>query len=92
MRNDKRDYILSAIGMVVLTLLELKTAFLPLSKPLIIGTLLSLASLKMLLVLMVFMHLRLENRFFRMVVFIPIPLAIYFLIFVCYDLAFLWIE
>jgi len=51
---------------------------------------LSITVTKILLVAMVYMHLRYETKTLRRLIFLPIPLALYFLWGVMYDLAFDW--
>ncbi len=54
------------------------------------GWLLTLMATKALLVALIYMNLKAEGWAFKAAFFIPIPVAIYFLLFMMYDAAYLW--
>jgi caa(3)-type oxidase subunit IV len=91
MENDhKKVYINNAILLTVLTVAELGILELSLPKSGQIALLLALAATKMVLVGLVYMHLRYETAFLRRVILVPIPLALLFTFSLMYDLPYQW--
>lgn len=90
-RDHKKTYIYNAIGLAVLTVMELGIIQLPLSKTGQVILLLAFAITKMMLVAMIFMHLRYETKILRRILFVPIPAAILFTVALMYDLPFSWV-
>ncbi len=87
----KSTYMKNAVWLAILTVVELAIVELsipPLSK---VTLLLAFAVTKMILVALVYMHLRYETSFLRRVVVIPIPLAILFTVSLMHDLPFRWV-
>ena len=89
MRTNK-IYVYAAIWLSVFTILELL-----IYSHLNWGTwrtvgLLSLMTSKALMVALVYMNLRREGWGLRLAFFAPIPVGIYFLLFMIYDAAYLW--
>ncbi len=93
MKDDhKKTYIINAVALAVLTFLELGVIKLPLAKSGQVVLLFAFAITKMMLVAMIYMHLRYETKLLRRLLFIPIPLAIFFTWGVMYDLPYSWIQ
>jgi cytochrome c oxidase subunit IV len=91
MENDhKKVYINNAIWLTVLTVAELGILGISLPKAGQVALLLALAATKMVLVGMVYMHLRYETAFLRRVILVPIPLALLFTLSLMYDLPYQW--
>ena len=86
--DQKKLYIINAVWLTVLTVLELGVVNLPLAKAGQVALLLAFALTKMGLVLMVYMHLRHETKALKVALSIPIPLAVLFLVSLMYDLPF----
>ena len=84
--SHKTIYIKNAIILAVLTVIEVYIAYLHISKIAQIVLLMSFATTKMLLVAMVYMHLKYETKFLKLVVFFPIPLALLFAMALIYDI------
>ena len=74
----------------MLTVAELGILELSLPKSGQIALLLALAATKMVLVGLVYMHLRYETAFLRRVILVPIPLALLFTLSLMYDLPYQW--
>lgn len=89
--DHKKLYIINAVWLTVLTVLELGVIELPISKAGQIALLLAFALTKMGLVLMIYMHLRYETKALKIALAVPIPLAILFTVSLMYDLPFQWI-
>lgn len=68
-----RTYILVFLGLAVLTLLEVGAAQLPFAT---VPILLALASAKVLLVAMFYMHLKTDSRWYAYVFLVPIPFVV----------------
>jgi cytochrome c oxidase subunit IV len=86
----KNTYLFVAIWLVVFTLLELM-----MFSHLEWGAwrtwgLLTIMSSKALMVALVYMNLRQEGWALKTAFFAPIPVAIYFLLFMVYDAAYIW--
>ncbi|MBI4309797.1 MAG: cytochrome C oxidase subunit IV family protein [Candidatus Omnitrophica bacterium] len=89
MRN-KTNYLYVAVWLLVFTILELFLyPHLDLGNWRVWG-LLTLMGSKALMVALVYMNLRQEGWALRLAFFAPIPVAIYFLLFMLYDAAYLW--
>ena len=91
MDYHKTIYIKNAVYLAVLTILEVGVSYLDISKSGQIGVLLSLAVIKMLLVAMIYMHLRYETKTLKWILFLPILAGLYFAFGVIYDLPFRWV-
>ncbi len=88
--QNKGNYIYVAVWLFVLTILELllyPQAGLGAWR---VWGLLTLMGVKALMVALVYMNLRQEGWALRLAFFAPIPVAIYFLLFMLYDAAYLW--
>ena len=90
MDDHKSIYIKNAVWLAILTLLEVGVAFLSISRMGQIALLFAFAATKMMMVAMIYMHLRYETKFLRRSLLVPIPLAVFFLWGVVYDLSFNW--
>jgi len=90
--NDHKGiYIKNAAYLAILTVVEVGIAYLNISQMSQIVLLLTFAVAKMMLVVMVYMHLRYETKTLKWILFIPIPAGIYFAVGVIYDLPFRWV-
>ena len=89
--NHKKVYIRNAIWLAVLTVLELGVIQLPIAKIGQVVILLTFAITKILLVVLIYMHLRYETKVLRRILVIPIPVAILFTVALMYDLPFRWV-
>lgn len=88
--QNKGNYLYVAIWLFVLTAAELFLyPQLGLGAWRTLGLLVIMAS-KALMVALVYMNLRQEGWALRLAFFAPIPVAIYFLLFMLYDAAYLW--
>lgn len=83
-------YLKTTVALAVLTLVEIGVSYWNLPRFHQIGLLLSFAIIKMAFVAYVFMHLYYETRLLRRILFIPIPLLVYFLLGLAYDATFEW--
>lgn len=84
--DHKKLYIMNAIWLTVLTVLELGVGSLPVPKSAQVALLLAFAATKMILVAMIYMHLRYETKALKIAVCVPIPLAVLFCVSLMYDL------
>ena len=91
-KDHKKTYLYTAIVLAILTVLELGVYQLPLVKISQIVLLLAFAITKMMLVALIYMHLRYETKTLRRILFIPIPAAILFAWALMYDLPFRWVS
>ncbi|MBT88050.1 MAG: cytochrome C oxidase subunit IV family protein [Candidatus Marinimicrobia bacterium] len=90
MEDHKKTYFWNAVWLAILTVIEVFAIDMGFPRTGLIVLLLSITVTKILLVAMVYMHLRYETKTLRRLIFLPIPLALYFLWGVMYDLAFDW--
>ncbi|MBT3216490.1 MAG: cytochrome C oxidase subunit IV family protein [Candidatus Marinimicrobia bacterium] len=90
MEDHKKTYLWNAIGLAILTVIEVWVIGLGLPRMGLIALLLSITVTKIMLVALVYMHLRYETKTLRRLIALPIPLALYFLWGVMYDLAYSW--
>ena len=88
MEDHKKTYLWNAIGLAILTVIEVWVIGLGLPRMGLIALLLSITVTKIMLVALVYMHLRYETKTLRRLIALPIPLALYFLWGVMYDLAY----
>ena len=91
MDDHKSIYIKNAVWLAVLTLLEVGVAFLSISRMGQIVLLFAFAATKMMMVAMIYMHLRYEAKVLQWILFIPIPAGILFTIALMYDIPFSWV-
>ena len=91
MEDHKKTYFLNAVWLALLTGIEVWIIGLGLPRMGLVVLLLAITVTKIMLVAMVYMHLKYETKMLRRLIFIPIPLALIFLWSVIYDLAFQWI-
>ncbi len=89
-KDHKKTYFYNAVALTVLTVLELGVYQMPIAKMSQIVLLFAFAITKMMLVAMIYMHLRYETKVLRRILFIPIPAAILFACALMYDLPFRW--
>jgi caa(3)-type oxidase subunit IV len=89
--DHKSIYLKNAIWLAILTILEVGITYLSISQTGQIVLLLSFAVTKMLLVAMIYMHLRYETKVLNRILFIPIPAGILFTIALMYDIPFRWV-
>ena len=89
--DHKSIYLKNAIWLAILTILEVGITYLSISQTGQIVLLLSFAVTKMLLVAMIYMHLRYETKVLNRILFIPIPAGILFAIALMYDIPFRWV-
>jgi len=89
--DHKKTYIKNAIWLAILTVVELGIINLPIPKSAQVILLMAFAVTKIMLVALVYMHLRYETKFLRRLLLVPIPLALFFAWGVIYDLPFSWV-
>ena len=89
--NHKSLYIKTTIMLSVLTLIEIGISYWDIVRFYQVGLLLTFALAKMACVAYVFMHLYYEEIVLRRILFVPIPLLIYFLLSLAYDAQFNWV-
>ncbi|MBC8346802.1 MAG: cytochrome C oxidase subunit IV family protein [Candidatus Marinimicrobia bacterium] len=90
MEDHKKTYFWNAIGLALLTVIEVWAIGLGLPRTGLVVLLLSITVTKIMLVALVYMHLRYETKTLRRLIALPIPLALFFLWGVMYDMAFDW--
>lgn len=88
--KNKANYVFVALWLFVFTALELALYSQAGLGAWRMGGLLTLMASKALLVALVYMNLRHEGWALQLAFFAPIPVAIYFLLFMLYDAAYLW--
>ncbi|MDP6401053.1 MAG: cytochrome C oxidase subunit IV family protein [Candidatus Marinimicrobia bacterium] len=91
MDDHKSIYFKNAIWLAILTILEVGIAYIDISRSGQIVLLLAFAATKMMLVAMIYMHLRYETRVLKWILFVPIPAGILFTVALMYDLPFRWV-
>ena len=91
MDDHKGIYIKNAIWLTALTVLEVGVAFINLPQIGQVILLLAFAATKMMLVAMIYMHLRYETKVLKRILFIPIPAGILFTAALMYDIPFSWV-
>ncbi|HJL72186.1 MAG TPA: cytochrome C oxidase subunit IV family protein, partial [Candidatus Poseidoniia archaeon] len=84
--DHKKTYIINAVLLAILTVVELGIIELPIPKSAQVVLLLAFAVTKIMLVALVYMHLRYETKFLRRLLLVPIPLALFLAWGVIYDL------
>lgn len=90
-KDHKQLYIKTTIWLAILTIIEIGISYWDIPRFSQIGLLLTFAIAKMAFVAYVFMHLYYEERILRRILFIPIPLLIYFLLGLAYEAKFEWV-
>jgi cytochrome c oxidase subunit 4 len=90
--DHKKTYIINAVLLAILTVVELGIIELPIPKSAQVVLLLAFAVTKIMLVALVYMHLRYETKFLRRLLLVPIPLALFLAWGVIYDLPFRWVN
>ena len=88
MDDHKSIYLKNAIWLAILTILEVGIAYIDISRSGQVVLLLAFAATKMMLVAMIYMHLRYETRVLKRILFVPIPAGILFTVALMYDLPF----
>ena len=91
MDDHKSIYFKNAIWLAILTILEVGIAYIDISRSGQVVLLLAFAATKMMLVAMIYMHLRYETRVLKRILFVPIPAGILFTVALMYDLPFRWV-
>ncbi len=91
MNDHKSTYLKNAIWLAILTILEVGITYLAISRTSQIVLLLAFAVTKMMLVAMIYMHLRYETKVLKQILFIPIPAGILFTVALMYDIPFRWV-
>ena len=91
MDDHKSIYLKNAIWLAILTILEVGIAYIDISRSGQVVLLLAFAATKMMLVAMIYMHLRYETRVLKWILFVPIPAGILFTVALMYDLPFRWV-
>jgi len=91
MDDHKSIYLKNALWLVILTVLEVGVAYIEISRSGQIVLLLAFAVTKMMLVAMIYMHLRYETKVLKRILFVPIPAGILFTLALMYDLPFRWV-
>ena len=70
------NYLLVFASLAVLTVVEVAITYVPALKPVMVPILLALSFFKAMLVILYFMHLRFDSRWFSFIFFIPFVLVI----------------
>ena len=91
MDDHKSIYLKNAIWLAILTILEVGIAYIEISRSGQVVLLLAFAATKMMLVAMIYMHLRHETKVLKRILFVPIPAGILFTVALMYDLPFRWV-
>ena len=91
MDDHKSIYLKNAIWLAILTFLEVGIAYIEISRSGQVVLLLAFAATKMMLVAMIYMHLRHETKVLKRILFVPIPAGILFTLALMYDLPFRWV-
>ena len=91
MDDYKSIYLKNALWLVILTVLEVGVAYIEISRSGQIVLLLAFAVTKMMLVAMIYMHLRHETKVLKRILFVPIPAGILYTVALMYDLPFRWV-
>ena len=91
MDDHKSIYLKNAIWLAILTFLEVGIAYIEISRSGQVVLLLAFAATKMMLVAMIYMHLRYETKVLKWILFVPIPAGILFTVALMYDLPFRWV-
>jgi caa(3)-type oxidase subunit IV len=91
MDDHKSIYLKNAIWLAILTFLEVGIAYIEISRSGQVVLLLAFAATKMMLVAMIYMHLRHETKVLKRILFVPIPAGILFTVALMYDLPFRWV-
>ena len=89
--DHKKLYIKTTLILAVLTIVEVMISYIDMPRLNQIGLLLGFAVSKIVLVAYVYMHLYYESHTLRKLLFIPIPLVVFFLVALAYDAQFNWI-
>ena len=91
MDDYKSIYLKNALWLVILTVLEVGVAYIEISRSGQVVLLLAFAATKMMLVAMIYMHLRHETKVLKRILFVPIPAGILYTVALMYDLPFRWV-
>ena len=91
MDDHKSIYLKNAIWLAIITFLEVGIAYIEISRSGQVVLLLAFAATKMMLVAMIYMHLRHETKVLKRILFVPIPAGILFTLALMYDLPFRWV-
>jgi caa(3)-type oxidase subunit IV len=90
MEDHKKIYLWNAVLLAILTVIEVWSIDLGLPRMGLVVLLLSITVTKIMLVALIYMHLRYETKTLRRLIALPVPLALFFLWGVMYDMAFDW--
>jgi len=91
MDEHKTLYIKNAIGLAILTVLEVGISYIDISRTSQIVLLMAFACTKMMMVAWVYMHVQHETKTLKWILFIPIPAGILFAAALMYDIPFRWV-
>ena len=91
MDEHKTLYIKNAIGLAILTILEVGISYIDISRTSQIVLLMAFACTKMMMVAWVYMHVQYETKTLKWILFIPIPAGILFAAALMYDIPFRWV-
>ena len=91
MDEHKTLYIKNAIGLAILTILEVGISYIDISRTSQIVLLMAFACTKMMMVAWVYMHVQYETKTLKWILFIPIPAGILFATALMYDIPFRWV-
>ena len=89
-KNKTGLYLKTTIYLTFLTIIELGISYWEIPRFSQIGFLISLSLAKMVTVIYVYMHLYYENTIIKKILFIPIPLMLYFFLGLVYEAKFEW--
>jgi hypothetical protein len=90
MNRHKKMYITNAVWLTLMTFIEVVIFDMNIPRNGLVALLLAITVTKMILVAMIYMHLKYETKVLRRLLLLPIPLALIFLWSVVYDLSFTW--
>ena len=91
MDEHKTLYIKNAIGLAILTILEVGISYIDISRTSQIVLLMAFACTKMMMVAWVYMHVQHETKTLKWILFTPIPAGILFAAALMYDIPFRWV-
>ncbi len=90
--DHKQTYVRIWLALLILTIIEVIVAYMSLPRLGTVTLLLAFAATKMMLVALFYMHLRTETPILKLIVALPVPVAILFTLALTYDLPFSWVN
>lgn len=90
--DPKQTYVRIWLALLILTVVEVSVTYMALPRLGAVTLLLAFAATKMMLVALFYMHLRTETPILKLIVALPVPVAILFTLALTYDLPFSWVN